>query len=95
MKEEDFDQLVASIRQAGAIRGRDETESGHAIRAGRCQGDPTAPRQVSVGIRPLDRCECFHPPELGAGAKGPGGSSAALLRVAAKDPEAVAKALET
>lgn len=96
MKKEDFDRLTASIRQAGAIR-RSEMKPSRVTEF--APDDVKAVRQrfgksqsefallIGVSVSTLQNWE--------QGRNAPEGPARALLRVAAKDPEAVAKALET
>ena len=96
MKEEDFDQLAASIRQAGAIR-RGEMKPSRvtefapddvkAIRQRLGKSQSEFALLIGVSVSTLQNWE--------QGRNAPEGPARALLRVAAKDPEAVAKALET
>ena len=95
MKKEHFDQLVSSIRQAGAIR-RGEMEAsritevapddvrGIRERLGKSQSEFAL--MIGVSISTLQRWE--------QGRSVPEGPARALLRVASKHPETVAKALQ-
>jgi putative transcriptional regulator len=95
MKEKHFDQLVASIRQAGAIR-RGEMEPSRvtefapddvkAIRERLGKSQSEFALMIGVSLSTLQNWE------QGRGA--PEGPARALLRVAARNPEAVAEALE-
>jgi putative transcriptional regulator len=95
MKEEDFDQLVSSIRQAGAIR-RGEMEPSRITvvapddvkvireRLGKSQAEFAL--MIGVSVSTLQNWE--------RGRSAPEGPARALLRVAAKNPDIVAEALE-
>ncbi len=95
MKKKDFDLLTASIRQAGAIR-RDEMKPGRvtefapddvkAIRQRLGKSQSEFALMIGVSISTLQNWE--------QGRSVPEGPARALLRVAAVDPVAVAKALE-
>jgi putative transcriptional regulator len=94
MKKKEFDQLAASIRQAGAIR-RGEMKPGRVTefapedvreirqRLGKSQSEFAL--MIGVSISTLQNWE--------QGRRVPEGPARALLRVAAMDPVAVAKAL--
>jgi putative transcriptional regulator len=95
MKKQHFDRLVAGVRQAGAIR-RGEMEPGRTMeiaridvraireRLGKCQSEFAL--MIGVSLATLQNWE--------QGRWRPQGPARALLRVAARDPEAVAGALE-
>jgi len=95
MKKKEFDQLAASIRQAGAIR-RGEMNPGRvtefapddvrAIRQRLGKSQSEFALMIGVSISTLQNWE--------QGRRVPEGPARALLRVAAMDPVAVAKALE-
>lgn len=94
MKNENFDELVASVRQAGRIR-RGETKPSRVInhtaikvssvrkRLGKSQA--AFARMIGVSVATLQNWE--------QGRRQPDGPARALLTVAAKNPEAVAAAL--
>ena len=94
MKSENFDELVASVRQAGRIR-RGEIKPGRVInhtainakavrkRLGISQA--AFARMIGVSVATLQNWE--------QGRRRPDGPAQALLKVAAKNPEAVAAAL--
>ena len=95
MKEEDFDRLVASIRQAGAIRRGEMTPSRvtefasddvKAIREHLGKTQSEFALMIGVSVSTLQNWE--------QGRSVPEGPARALLRVAAKNPEVVAEALE-
>ena len=93
MKDAAFRELVASVRQAGRIRrgtlraSRTRVFRPADIKAVRAKLDATPSEFRSCLASVSRRCE------LGAGARIPDGPALALLRVAAKNPEAVADAL--
>lgn len=94
MKQKDFDRLVASVKEAGAIR-RGELkrsrvtefvpEDVRAIRAQLKKSQQEFALMIGVSVATLQNWE--------QGRRRPDGPARALLRVAAKDPRAVAKAL--
>lgn len=94
MKEQDFDQLVASIMQAGRIK-RGELKPGRVfsfsptdIKSIRKQLDKSQSEfalMIGVSVATLQNWE--------QGRRQPEGPARALLKVAAENPEAVAKAL--
>jgi putative transcriptional regulator len=94
MKQRDFDRLVASVKQAGAIR-RGQLKPGRVIefqaddvRAIRMKLDKSQAEfamMIGVSVATLQNWE--------QGRRHPDGPARALLRVAAKNPQAVAKAL--
>lgn len=94
MKKKDFDRLTASIRQAGAIR-RGETkpsrvtefvaEDVRAIRRSLGKSQTEFALMIGVSVSTLQNWE--------QGRRVPEGPARALLRVAAKNPRAVAEAL--
>jgi putative transcriptional regulator len=95
MKKQHFDQLVASVRQAGAIR-RSEMEPSRitefaplnvrAIREGLGKSQSEFARMIGVSLSTLQNWE--------QGRRRPQGPARALLKVAAHDPDAVTTALE-
>src|SRR5262249_11664399 len=95
MIKKDFDRLTASIREAGAIRRGDKKPSrvtefapddvrGIRQRLGKSQAEFAL--MIGVSVATLQNWE--------QGRRVPEGPARALLRVAAKNPVAVAKALE-
>lgn len=94
MKNENFDELVASVRQAGRIR-RGEMKPSRVVnhtainaksvrkRLGKSQA--AFARMIGVSVATLQNWE--------QGRRRPDGPAQALLKVAAKNPEAVAAAL--
>jgi putative transcriptional regulator len=94
MKKEHFDNLVKSIKQAGAIR-RGEAKPGRVThfaaaevkairrRLGKSQADFA--RMIGVSLATLQNWE--------QGRRRPDGPARALLKVAAENPQAVAAAL--
>jgi putative transcriptional regulator len=94
MKKEDFDNLVTSIRQAGAIR-RGEMKPGRiveitpldvkAIRKRLLKSQIEFARMIGVSVSTLQNWE--------QGRRRPEGSARALLKVAAANPKAVSAAL--
>lgn len=95
MKSEAFDQLVTSVRQAGRIRrGRAKPSRRFsfrpadvkAIRAGLDLSQPDFALMIGVSVATLRNWE--------QGRRTPEGPALALLRVAAVEPKAVARALE-
>lgn len=94
MKKKDFDNLVASIRQAGRIR-RGEVQPSRvtefapvdvkAIRKRLGQSQAKFARMIGVSVATLQNWE--------QGRRRPVGPARALLKVAAANPEAVAAAL--
>ncbi len=96
MREEDFDNLLESVRQAGKIR-RGELQPGRvtefapvdvrAIRRRLLKSQSEFARMIGVSVATLQNWE--------QGRRRPDGPARALLKVAAANPEAVAAALET
>lgn len=96
MKKDDFDDLVASIRQAGRIR-RGEMKPGRvtqfapadvqAIRARLGKSQAEFARMIGVSVSTLQNWE--------QGRRRPEGPARALLKVAAEHPRVVCAALET
>ena len=94
MKQKDFDRLVTSVKQAGAIR-RGQLKPGRVtefrpedVRAIRVQLEMSQEefaRMIGVSVATLQNWE--------QGRRRPEGPARALLRVAAKNPQAVAEAL--
>lgn len=94
MKKQDFDNLVASVRQAGRIR-RGEAKPSRimefaavdvkAVRARLGKSQAEFARMIGVSVSTLQNWE--------QGRRRPEGPARALLRVAAANPEAVAAAL--
>jgi putative transcriptional regulator len=94
MKTSAFDELVTSVRQAGAIRrGKRrparvtvfEPEDVRAIRRRVAKSQAEFARMIGVSVATLQNWE--------QGRRRPEGPARALLRVAAKNPTAVAEAL--
>ena len=94
MKKQDFDNLVASIREAGRIRRGEAppsrvTEFGpldvKAIRGRLGKSQAEFARMIGVSVATLQNWE--------QGRRRPEGPARALLKVAAANPEAVAAAL--
>lgn len=94
MKEQDFDDLIESVRQAGRIRRGEEKASrvtefapvdvkATRQRLGKSQAEFA--RMIGVSVSTLRNWE--------QGRRRPDGPARALLRVAAANPEAVAAAL--
>jgi len=94
VKLKDFDRLVTSVKQAGAIR-RGQLKPGRVtefrpedVRAIRVQLEMSQEefaRMIGVSVATLQNWE--------QGRRRPEGPARALLRVAAKNPQAVAEAL--
>jgi putative transcriptional regulator len=94
MKAKDFDKLVKSVKQAGRIR-RDEAKPSRAFdflpadiktirqRLGKSQSEFAL--MIGVSVSTLQNWE--------QGRRRPEGPARALLKIAAENPEAVAKAL--
>ena len=94
MKQKDFDRLVASVKQAGAIRRGQlkprritevRPEDVRAIRGKLEKSQEEFALMIGVSVATLQNWE--------QGRRRPEGPARALLRVAAKNPQAVAKAL--
>jgi putative transcriptional regulator len=94
MKQSDFDRLVASVKQAGAIRrgqlkpGRVtelQAEDVRAIRSKLAKSQEEFARMIGVSVATLQNWE--------QGRRRPEGPARALLRVAAKNPQALVEAL--
>ena len=95
MRKQDFDRLTASIRQAGAIR-RGEMQPSRvtefppldikAIRKRLGKSQSEFALMIGVSVSTLQNWE--------QGRRRPQGPARALLKVAARSPEAVAAALE-
>lgn len=94
MRQKDFDRLVASVKQAGAIRrGRLKPgrvtefrpEDVRAIRGKLEKSQEEFALMIGVSVATLQNWE--------QGRRQPEGPARALLRVAAKNPQAVAEAL--
>jgi putative transcriptional regulator len=94
VKQKDFDRLIASVKQAGAIRRgqlkvRRETEfrpeDVRAIRSKLEKSQEEFALMIGVSVATLQNWE--------QGRRRPEGPARALLRVAAKNPQVVAKAL--
>lgn len=94
MKDQDFDRLVTSVRQAGKIR-RGEARPGRvsefkpadvkAIREGLGVSQSEFALMIGVSVSTLQNWE--------QGRRQPEGPARALLKVASKNPQAVAEAL--
>ena len=94
MKKRDFDRLVASVKEAGAIRRGEfkpsrvtdfDPEDVRAIRAELKKSQHEFALMIGVSVATLQNWE--------QGRRRPDGPARALLRVAAKNPRAVARAL--
>ncbi len=94
MKQKDFDRLVTSVKQAGAIRrgqlkpGRTtefRPEDVREIRAQLKKSQQEFALMIGVSVATLQNWE--------QGRRRPEGPARALLRVAAKNPQAVSRAL--
>jgi putative transcriptional regulator len=94
MKKQDFDKLVRSVRQAGRIRRKEQAPSRvtqikaadvRAIRAELGQTQTEFALMIGVSTATLRNWE--------QGRRQPEGPARALLRVAARNPKAVATAL--
>lgn len=94
MRRQDFDRLVTSIKQAGAIRrGRlkparvteIQPDDVRAIRVKLAKSQADFALMIGVSVATLQNWE--------QGRRRPDGPARALLRVAARNPEAVMKAL--
>jgi putative transcriptional regulator len=94
MRQRDFDRLVTSIRQAGAIRRGElkparvtefRPDDVRAIRAKLGKSQEEFALMIGVSVATLQNWE--------QGRRRPEGPARALLRVAAKNPRAVAQAL--
>lgn len=94
MKQNDFDRLVASVKQAGAIRrgqlrpGRVtelQAEDVRAIRNKLAKSQEEFALMIGVSVATLQNWE--------QGRRHPEGPARALLRVAAKNPQAIVDAL--
>jgi putative transcriptional regulator len=94
MKQKDFERLVASVKQAGAIRrgqlkpGRVtelQAEDVRAIRSKLAKSQEEFARMIGVSVATLQNWE--------QGRRRPEGPARALLRVAAKNPQAIVEAL--
>ncbi|HEY1375569.1 MAG TPA: NadS family protein [Gemmataceae bacterium] len=96
MKKQAFEELVTSVRQAGAIR-RGKRRPGRvtefapvdvkAIRQRLGKSQAEFARMIGVSVATLQNWE--------QGRRRPEGPARALLRVAAENPDAVAEALST
>ena len=96
MKKQDFENLVESVRQAGAIR-RGQAEPSRvtkiasvdvkAIRQRLGKSQSEFARMIGVSVSTLQNWE--------QGRRRPEGPARALLKVAAENPEAVSAALAT
>jgi putative transcriptional regulator len=96
MKKRDFDKLVKSVKQAGKIkRGKMKAARKFefrpadvkAIRHGLAKSQSEFALMIGVSVSTLQNWE--------QGRREPEGPARALLKVAAEDPDAVAKALST
>ena len=96
MKKKDFDNLVESIKQAGSIKRGEAKPSSvaefapvdvKAIRARLRKSQSEFAHMIGVSVATLQNWE--------QGRRRPVGPARALLRVAAKNPEAVSAALES
>lgn len=94
MKQKDFERLVTSVKQAGAIRrgqftpGRATEFRSEDVRAIRAQSQKSQKEfalMIGVSVTTLQNWE--------QGRRRPEGPARALPRVAAKNPQAVARAL--
>jgi putative transcriptional regulator len=96
MKKQDFENLIESIKQAGAIR-REQAEPSRvteiapidvkAIRRRLGKSQSAFARMIGVSVSTLQNWE--------QGRRRPEGPARALLKVAANNPEAVSAALAT
>ena len=96
MKRSEFDKLTRSVKQAGAIRRGSKSASRQfefrpldvkAIRAQLGKSQSEFAMMIGVSVSTLQNWE--------QGRRRPEGPAQALLKVAAENPEAVAKALAT
>src|SRR5207248_10124890 len=96
MRDEDFDALVASVRQAGEVRRGEMKPSRvtefapmdvRAIRQRLGKSQSQFAHMIGVSVSTLQNWE--------QGRRRPEGPARALLKVAAENPEAVAAALST
>ena len=94
MKSRDFDKLVKSVKQAGRIRRRKSKASRvfeflpadiKAIREGLGKSQSEFAMMIGVSVSTLQNWE--------QGRRQPEGPARALLKIAAENPKAVAKAL--
>ena len=94
MRKKDFDELVASVREAGAIRRGEkkpsrvfefEPDDVKLVRARLRQSQTEFASMIGVSVSTLRNWE--------QGRRVPEGPARALLRVASRNPEAVKKAL--
>lgn len=94
MKQHDFDRLVTSIKQAGAIRRGQlkparvtelQAEDVRAIRSKLAKSQEEFALMIGVSVATLQNWE--------QGRRRPEGPARALLRVAAKNPQAIVEAL--
>jgi putative transcriptional regulator len=94
MRQTDFDRLVASVKQAGAIRRRQlkpgrvtelQAEDVRAIRTKLAKSQEEFALMIGVSVATLQNWE--------QGRRRPEGPARALLRVAAKNPQAIVEAL--
>jgi putative transcriptional regulator len=94
VKQHDFDRLVTSVKQAGAIRrgrlkpGRVtelQAEDVRAIRSKLAKSQEEFALMIGVSVATLQNWE--------QGRRRPEGPARALLRVAAKNPQAIVEAL--
>ncbi len=96
MREEDFDNLLEGVRQAGKIR-RGQLKPGRvtklgpvdvrAIRRRLLKSQSEFARMIGVSVATLQNWE--------QGRRRPKGPARALLKIAAENPEAVSAALDT
>lgn len=94
MKDQDFDRLVTSVRQAGKIR-RGEAKPNRvsefkpadvkAVRENLGASQSEFALMIGVSVSTLQNCE--------QGRRHPDGPARALLKIASKNPQAVAEAL--
>lgn len=94
MKDKDFDRLVTSVRQAGKIRRGEiaptrvheiKPEDVRVVREGLGVSQSEFATMIGVSVSTLQNWE--------QGRRQPEGPARALLKVAAKNPQAVAEAL--
>jgi putative transcriptional regulator len=94
MKKQDFENLIESVRQAGAIRRREAVPSRvteiapvdvKSIRRRLGKSQAQFARMIGVSVSTLQNWE--------QGRRRPDGPARALLKVAAENPEAVSAAL--
>jgi putative transcriptional regulator len=94
MRQQDFDRLVTSVKQAGSIRRGQlkparvtklQAEDVRAIRSKLAKSQEEFALRIGVSVATLQNWE--------QGRRRPEGPARALLRVAAKNPQAIVEAL--